>query len=210
MAYGDITHSPNQYRAPGKPGVQTVRRAVLLKDSGSTIGSAGVNYLSDTKTLEQLGASEPGGATASTSVTKAILHNNAGIYVGTAGNIMVGFAGQKDVIESGTATGTAVTNKLVDTSQNFTETVQLRDFVINTTDGTVAFVSAIDSDTVLSLVNVSNTTSGPSSDIMAEGEKYEIHRPIVFQNVAAGSFLPIEVNRVFSTGTTADDIMAIY
>ena len=119
---------------------------------------------------------------------------------------MVGFSGNKDVIESGTATGTAVTNKLVDTSQNFTETVQLRDFVINTTDGTVAFVGAVDSDTVLSLVTVANV----AVNIMAEGEKYEIYRPIVFQNVAAGSFLPIEVNRVFSTGTTADDIMAIY
>ena len=209
MGYGDITHSPNQYRAPGKPGVQTVRRAVLLKD-GSAVGSAAVNYLNDLKTLEQLGASEPGGATASTTVTKAILHNSAGIYVGTAGNIMVGFAGQKDAIESGTATATT-SNKLVDSTQNFTETVQLRDFVINTTDDTVAFVSAIDSDTTLSLVNVANVSGGsPANDIMANTEKYEIHRPIVFQNVAAGSFLPIEVNRVFNTGTTADDIMAIY
>ena len=205
MAYGDIIHSPNQYRAPGKPGVQTVRRAVLLKD-GSAVGSAAVNYLNDLKTLEQLGASEPGGGTASTTVTKAILHNSAGIYVGTAGNIMVGFAGQKDVIESGTATATT-SNKLVDSAQNFTETVQLRDFVINTTDGTVAFISAIDSDTTLSLVELDGTTA---KNIMANSEKYEIHRPIVFQNVAAGSFLPIEVNRVFNTGTTADDIMAIY
>ena len=201
MAYGDITNSPNAYRSPSKPGVQTVRKAVLLKD-GSSIGSAAVNYLSDTKTLEQLTSS----GTASTTATKAILHKNAGIYVGTAGNIMVGFAGQKDVIESGTATATT-SNKLVDSAQNFTETVQIRDFVINTTDGTVAFVSAIDSDTTLSLVEVDGTTA---EDIMANTEKYEIHRPIVFQNVAAGSFLPIEVNRVFNTGTTADDIMAIY
>ena len=201
MAYGDITNSPNTYRSPGKPGVQTVRKAVLLKD-GSTIGSAAVNYLNDTKSLEQLTSS----STASTTVLKADLHNCAGLYIGTAGNVMVNFAGQKDVIESGTATGTAVTNDLVDTTQNFTKTVQLRDFVVNTTDGTVAFVGAVDSDTVLSLVDASNS----AVDIMVEGEKYEIYRPIVFQNVAAGSFLPIEVDRVFNTGTTADDIMAIY
>jgi hypothetical protein len=206
MAYGDIINSPNSYRAPGRAGVQTVRKAVLLKDSGTEIGSDGVNYLNDLKTLEQLGASDAGGVTASTSVTKAILHNSAGIYVGSAGNIMVGFSGNKDVIESGTATGTAVTNKLVDTSQDFTKTVQLRDFVINTTDDTVAFVGAVDSDTVLSLVTVANV----AVNIMAETEKYEIYRPIIFQNVAAGSFLPIEVNRVFNTGTTADDIMVIY
>ena len=68
MAYGDITNSPNTYRSPGKPGVQTVRKAVLLKD-GSTIGSAAVNYLNDTKSLEQLTSS----STASTTVLKADL-----------------------------------------------------------------------------------------------------------------------------------------
>tara|TARA_X000001382_G_scaffold127823_1_gene116331 strand:- start:808 stop:1410 length:603 start_codon:yes stop_codon:yes gene_type:complete len=200
MAYGDITNSPNTYRSPGKPGVQTVRKAVLLKD-GSTIGSAAVNYLNDTKSLEQLTSS----STASTTVLKADLHNCAGLYIGTAGNVMVNFAGQKDVIESGTATGTT-SNELVDSAQNFTKTVQLRDFVINTTDGTVAFVDAVLDDTRLSLVDVANS----NANIMASGEKYEIYRPIVFQNVAAGSFLPIEVDRVFNTGTTADDIMAIY
>ena len=206
MAYGDITNSPNAYRSPSKPGVQTVRKAVLLKDSSSTIGSAAVNYLSDVKTLEQLTSS----GTASTTATKAILHKNAGIYVGTAGNIMVNFSGDKDALETGTATATT-TNKLVDSAQNFTQTVQLRDLVVNTTDGTVAFVSAVDSDTTLSLVNVANVQGGsPTADIMASGESYEIHRPIVFQNVAAGSFLPIEVSRIYNTGTTADDIMAIY
>ena len=200
MAYGDIINSPNTYRSPSKPGVQTVRKAVLLKD-GSSIGSAAVNYLSDVKTLEQLTSS----GTASTTDTKAILHKNAGIYVGTAGNIMVNFAGDKDALETGTATATT-TNKLVDSTQNFTKTVQLRDLVVNTTDDTVAFVSAVDSDTTLSLVDVANS----AANIMADGESYEIHRPIVFQNVAAGSFLPIEVNRIYNTGTTADDIMAIY
>ena len=200
MAYGDITNSPNAYRSPSKPGVQTVRKAVLLKD-GSSIGSAAVNYLSDTKTLEQLTSS----GTASTNATKAILHKNAGIYVGTAGNIMVNFSGDKDAIDSGTATATT-TNKLVDSAQKFTKTVQLRDLVVNTTDGTVAFVGAVDSNTTLSLVTVANV----AVNIMASGEVYEIHRPIIFQNVAAGSFLPIEVSRIYDTGTTADDIMAIY
>ena len=38
MAYGDITGSPHAYRAPSIPGVQTARRAVLLKDD-TTFGS---------------------------------------------------------------------------------------------------------------------------------------------------------------------------
>jgi len=192
MAYGDITGSPDAYRAPGKPGIQTVRRAVILKDS-STIGSAAINYLDNLKDLNQL-------------TTVAHTENNAGLYIGTAGNVCVNLSGQKKIIENGKATGTAVTNDLVDTTQNFTSTVQKRDLVINTTDGTVAFVGAVDSDTVLSLVDASNS----AVDIMAEGELYEIHRPIVFQNIAAGSFLPLEISRIFAIATTADDIMVIY
>ena len=191
MAYGDITGSPDRYRAPGKPGVQTVRRAVVLKDA-STIGSAAINYLDNTKDLNAL-------------TTVAHTENGAGVYIGTAGNICVNLSSQKKIIDNG-ATSSATTNKLVDSTQNFSSTVQARDLVVNTTDGTVAFVGAVDSDTTLSLVDAANS----ASDIMASGEKYEIHRPILFQNIAAGSFLPIEVDRIFAFATTADDIMAIY
>lgn len=191
MAYGDITGSPDAYRAPGKPGIQTVRRAVILKDS-STIGSAAINYLDNLKDLNAL-------------TTVAHTENNAGLYIGTAGNVCVNLSGQKKIIENG-KTSSATTNKLVDSTQNFTSTVQKRDLVINTTDGTVAFVAAVDSDTTLSLVDASNS----NSDIMASGELYEIHRPIVFQNIAAGSFLPLEISRIFAIATTADDIMVIY
>lgn len=191
MAYGDITGSPDAYRAPGKPGIQTVRRAVILKDS-STIGSAAINYLDNLKDLNAL-------------TTVAHTENNAGLYIGTAGNVCVNLSGQKKIIENG-KTSSATTNKLVDSTQNFTSTVQKRDLVINTTDGTVAFVAAVDSDTTLSLVDASNS----NSDIMASGELYEVHRPIVFQNIAAGSFLPLEISRIFAIATTADDIMAIY
>ena len=191
MAYGDITGSPDAYRAPGKPGIQTVRRAVILKDS-STIGSAAINYLDNLKDLNAL-------------TTVAHTENNAGLYIGTAGNVCVNLSAQKKIIENGKATG-ADTNKLVDSTQNFTSTVQKRDLVINTTDGTVAFVAAVDNDTNLSLVDASNS----NSDIMASGELYEVHRPIVFQNIAAGSFLPLEISRIFAIATTADDIMVIY
>ena len=191
MAYGDITGSPDAYRAPGKPGIQTVRRAVILKDS-STIGSAAINYLDNLKDLNAL-------------TTVAHTENNAGLYIGTAGNVCVNLSGQKKIIENG-KTSSATTNKLVDSTQNFTSTVQKRDLVINTTDGTVAFVAAVDSDTTLSLVDASNS----NSDIMASGELYEVHRPIVFQNIAAGSFLPLEISRILAIATTADDIMAIY
>ena len=78
--------------------------------------------------------------------------------------------------------------------------------VVNITDGTSAFVSARDSGEELSLVDVGNS----ASNIMASGENYEIYRAVLFQNVAAGSLLPIQVDRVFKLGTTADDIIALY
>ena len=191
MAYGDITDSPGAYRAPSKGGTETVRHAVVLKDS-STIGSAAIDYTNNLLDLDQLTAVQD-------------THNRAGLYIGTAGNVLVTLSGQNKKLEKGAATATT-SNKLTDSGQNFSSTVQKRDVVVNTTDGTVAFVGAVDSDTALSLVDASNS----ASNIMASGEKYEIHRPVLFQNVAAGSILPIEVDRVWALATTTTDIMLLY
>ena len=87
--------------------------------------------------------------------------------------------------------------------------MQLRDIAVNTTDNGdfAAFVGAVDSATTLSLKDVDNA----SSDKFPDGnETYEIYRAVILQNVAAGSFLPISVDRVFKLGTTASDIVAIY
>ena len=67
------------------------------------------------------------------------------------------------VVDSGTADGTS-TYKLVDSSQNFTSTVKVGNIVYNTTDESFANITAVDSDTQLTL----------DSDIMASGENYEI------------------------------------
>tara|TARA_Y100000361_G_scaffold13886_1_gene10953 strand:+ start:250 stop:831 length:582 start_codon:yes stop_codon:yes gene_type:complete len=193
MAYGDITGSPNAYRAPSKGGTETIRHAVVLKDS-STIGSAAIDYTNGQLDLERL-----------TAVKGA--HNRAGLYIGTAGNILVTLSGQNGIIVKGSETA-GTSNKLTDSTQSFTSTVQVRDVVVNTTDGTFAFVGAVDSDTVLSLKDKDNA----NTDIMDSAEKYEIHRPILFQNIAAGSILPIEVDRVWpaSMGTTTTDIILLY
>ena len=191
MAYGDITGSPGAYRAPSKGGTETVRHAVVLKDS-STIGSAAIDYTNNLLDLSEL-----------TAVKDA--YNNAGLYIGTAGNILVTLSGQQKIIETGSDTA-GTSNKLTDSTQNFSSTVQARDVVVNTTDGTVAFVGAVDSNTALSLVDASNS----ASNIMASGEKYEIHRPVLFQNIAAGSILPIEVDRVWALAPTTTDIMLLY
>ena len=196
MAYGDIIGSAHiansQYREQN--GVETVNRAVVLKDA-STKGSAAINYLSNHLNLGQL--------------TDVEASNRAGLYVGTQGDICVLLSGQSDPISKGTA-DTNTANKLIDSTANFTvDNVQLRDIAVNTTDGGdfAAFVGAVDSATSLSLKDVSNSNSDKFPD---GNETYEIYRAVLFQNVAAGSLLPIQVDRVFKLGTTADDIIALY
>ncbi|MCK5642893.1 MAG: hypothetical protein KAJ19_18935, partial [Gammaproteobacteria bacterium] len=67
------------------------------------------------------------------------------------------------VEDSGTTDGVSA-NKLIQSGQNFITTVSVGDIVHNTVDDTFAKVTAVDSDTQLSL----------NADIMASGEAYEI------------------------------------
>lgn len=67
------------------------------------------------------------------------------------------------LVDSGTTDGVSA-GKLIQSGQNFNTTVTVGDVIHNTTDGTYAFVTAIDSDTQLSI----------SRDIMANAEAYAI------------------------------------
>lgn len=67
-------------------------------------------------------------------------------------------------VDSGT-TSSATTNKLVESGQNFLSTVTVGDIVVNTTDGTTTTVTAIDSNTTLSL----------AADIMGSTKAYTIY-----------------------------------
>jgi len=195
MAYGDITNDPHiansQYRE--KNGVETVNKAVVLKDA-STKGSAAINYLSNHLNLGQL--------------TAVNASNRAALYVGVQGDVCVLLSGQSAPISTGTANSNIV-NRLVDTNANFNiDGVQPRDIAVNTTDNTAAFCNAPhDGGAQITLVDINNS----SVDTFPDGnETYEIYRAVLFQNVQAGTLLPIQVDRVFKLGTTADDIIAIY
>lgn len=126
------------------------------------------------------------------------------------------------------ATATAV-GQLVDSDQDFTAMQGLKPgaTVVNITDGTIATVTAIDNATTLSL----------SADIMANTEEYELYlnpsanlgvgciiyiptdgdlkvktvsgSEVTYSGVKGGTFLPVQVIRVFATGTTVTgDIIA--
>lgn len=89
---------------------------------------------------------------------QAVLYAKTGITIGF--NTMKYGEG---LVDSGTTDGVSA-GKLIQSGQNFNTTVTVGDVVYNTTDGTYAFVTGIDSDTQLSI----------SVDIMASGENYRI------------------------------------
>jgi len=77
---------------------------------------------------------------------------------------IIAWAKTFDSADSGTTTSTT-TDKLVETGQNFETTCSVNMIINNTTDDTWAYITAVDSDTTLSI----------SSDIMASGEEYTIY-----------------------------------
>jgi len=124
---------------------------------------------------------------------------------------------------SGTTDGVTA-SKLVDSTASFTSNL-LGYIVYNTTDSTVATVTAVDSATTLSL----------SADIMDSGEAYTIYADdnngCVLQtglagtirvltiggddvtfSVVAGAFVPVQVKRVLESGTMSplNDIIALW
>jgi len=83
------------------------------------------------------------------------------------------------IVDSGTTNGTTA-NKLVQIGKSFTSTVTAGDMVRNTTDETYAEVTAVDSNTVLSL----------SADIMVSGEGYQISDGFIQDTRPDGTAFP--------------------
>jgi hypothetical protein len=124
---------------------------------------------------------------------------------------------------SGSATST-VSEKLVDTSADF-GTVRPGFILYNVTDGTSTVVKKVEDANTLVL----------AEDIVTSGEKYILYfkninegavlyvgtggdlkvelfggSVVTLTNVNDGQFIPVQVVKVFSTGTTADNIVALW
>jgi len=124
--------------------------------------------------------------------------------------------------ESGSATSTSA-NNLVDTEATFANNL-VGYIVYNTTDNTVATVTSVTDANTLVL----------SADIMADAESYTLYADdnagcvlyvgeagdlrvltssgsdITFTGVLAGSFIPVQVKRVFFDVTSASSILALW
>lgn len=131
------------------------------------------------------------------------------------------------VVTSGTGVA-PVANELEDnvTGKFVTLNVQTGDVVYNTTTGTAATVVQVISEENLTLN--ANIFSGASDDyviytqntkeacVLYIGTGGDLRvftasgQDILFANVLGGTFLPVQVLKVFSTGTTASDLVALW
>ena len=100
-------------------------------------------------------------------------------------------------VETGTTTATTA-NKLTDSGQNFTSTVRVGDFVINTTDNTYTTVTAVDSNTVLSL----------AADVVPTAKVYYIVRKYVIHDPAAT--IPVNEKRDIIVESVSSVKMAVF
>jgi hypothetical protein len=100
-------------------------------------------------------------------------------------------------VEAGTTDGATTTNKLIQSGQNFDDTVTVGDTVINTTDNTGTTVSAIDSATQLSI----------NADIMATGEDYLIKSNFTVSGSGNSNLFTLAIGTVtdWTTPTVSHD-----
>ena len=136
-----------------------------------------------------------------------------------------------DIPDIGTAgpTGTTTsgnTTQLIDTNATFlTSGVKLNMIIVNTTDNTQAVVIGIEDD---------NTLTVSANIFAASGKAYKIYGghqegavlyigtagnlkvttvagdEVTFQGINTGAFFPVHVKKVWATGTSASNIIALW
>lgn len=122
---------------------------------------------------------------------------------------------------------TVIANELEDTDVNFIAlNVQVGDVVYNTTDGTAATVTQVIDATRL-LLNADIFTAVAKSYIVYANNNKEGcvlyigtggnlrvltagGQDVTFTNLLGGTFLPVQVLKVFSTSSTAANIIALW
>ena len=146
------------------PTINTSAGTIIRNAWQGLTGLAGYNFPVTGFDVMVTGQSQFASTTISTSAWDAILVDtdttNANSSVVLHGG---GATYSKGTVDSGTTDSTTA-SKLVDSTQNFVTTVTIGDIIHNTTDNSYAEVTAIDSDTTLSL----------DTDIMTTGETYEV------------------------------------
>ena len=126
---------------------------------------------------------------------------------------------------TGTTT-TGSTTQLIDSSATFlTSGVKLNMIIVNTTDNTQAVVIGIENNTTLTVSANIFAVTGKAYSIYGghqEGAVLYIGTAgnlkvttvagdiVTFQGINTGAFFPVNVVKVFATGTSADNIIALW
>ena len=132
----------------------------------------------------------------------------------------IGTAGPTGTTTSGSAT------QLIDTAATFlTSGVKLNMIVVNTTDGTQTTVPGIDNDTTLTVAeNIFAVTAKAYVIYGGEQEGAVLYigtagalkvttiagDAVTFIGINTGAFFPVQVAKVWATGTTASNIIALW
>ena len=132
----------------------------------------------------------------------------------------IGTAGPTGTTTSGSAT------QLIDSNATFlTSGVKLNMIIVNTTDNTQAVVIGIESDTTLTVSANIFAASGKAYEIYGgdqEGAVLYIGTAgnlkvttvagdeVTFQGINTGAFFPVHVKKVWATGTSASNIIALW
>jgi len=132
----------------------------------------------------------------------------------------IGTAGPTGTTTSGSAT------QLIDSNATFlTSGVKLNMIIVNTTDNTQAVVIGIENDTTLTVSANIFAASGKAYEIYGghqEGAVLYIGTAgdlkvetvagdeVTFVGINTGAFFPVHVRKVFATGTSASNIIALW
>ena len=126
---------------------------------------------------------------------------------------------------SGTTTSGSAT-QLIDSAATFiTNGVQVGMIIVNTSDNTQTTVIGVDNETTLTVSTNAFAASGKNYQIYGEQKEGCVlyigtagnlkvttvgNDDVTFIGVNTGAFFPVQVKKVFATGTSADNIIALW
>ena len=127
---------------------------------------------------------------------------------------------------TGTNTSTSAT-QLIDSAATFlNDGIKVGDIIVNSTDGTQATVVSVSSDTTIEVsASIFNGGTAKAYTIYGGNQQGAVMYcgvagnikvttvagdDVTFVGINTGAFIPVQVKKIFSTGTTATNIIALW
>ncbi len=130
------------------------------------------------------------------------------------------------VVESGTCTTGTTGTTVVDSTATFeTNGVKRGDLVVNTTDGVASRVLSVTNERTLVVQTTGLFASGEGYEVWSETNEPAVlyvggngnvrvqtvgGNDVTFNGLTAGQFVPVQVKRVYTTDTSATNLIALW